>query len=534
MLPVRRPFVPPSHLPPHKHRSTWPSRAAAFFLAGLSLQATRGANVVTQHNDNNRTGLNGAETILRPSNVTPAGFGKLFEKPVDGDLYSQPLYVQRVRVNGGVHNVVYVSTANNTVYAFDADDGAVPAYWSATLGPAIPQKAVQSVSDIAHVIGIISTGVIDVPAGAWYVITQERNLDDKTFHQKLHALDLSTGKEKFGGPQEISANTAGVHFDPKLNNQRASLLLQGGNVYAAWSSHNDGGDYHGWVMAFNARTLAQVAAWPATTTSGGKGGIWMSGGGVTGDGRDVYVTVGNGRFNANTGGKDVSQSFVRLNSVLERQDYFTPADWDKLNGPDTDVGAQGVLLIPGTDRLLSGGKNGKWYLVAGHGMGGYKADSDACVQSFMVTNVHEQLHHLHGAPCFWNNLVFVGGESDPIKAYHWDGITLDTKPAGQTTFGALSDSMPGWQLSISANGARDAIVWATRPNSGNANNATQPGILHAFDAADLSHELWNSQQNAPRDDFGNFAKNPSVTIANGKVYCPTFSNKLVVYGLLAP
>ncbi len=516
-----------------------PSTRTPFGLAGLALavslvlhpSSSRAVNITTQHADNNRTGLNSSETILTPANVNSANFGKLFEKTVDGDMYPQPLYLQGLSIGGGTHNVVFCATANNSIYAFDADNGGAATYWSRNLGTAVPQGDVDCCcTDVATVIGVMSTGVIDTSTNTWYVVHKQKNAD-ATYHQFLHAIDVFTGNEKFSGPKEISASASGVSFDAKLNNQRCGLLLQGGNVYIAWSSHNDCGGYHGWVMGYSASTLNQVAAWPDTVAGGSQAGIWMSGGGLIGDGSNIYFMTGNGTFDANTGGNNLGESFVKLNSSLVRQDFFTPFDQGSLNSSDRDLGGGGVVLIPGTQRLVGGGKGGKWYLVNSASMGGYNASVDACLQSFMVTDTTDGLNHLHGTPSYFNGSLYVGGESDQLKQFSWNGTSLGTTPTTQTTFEAVTNSMPGWHHSISANGTTNGIIWATRVFSGDANHTTQPGIMHAFDATNLATELWNSHQDQTRDDLGNFAKNPGPIVANGKVFVPTFSNKLCVYGL---
>jgi len=508
-------------------------RLAGVVAVSLALACTCPAvNVTTQKNDTNRSGLNSTEATLTPANVNQAHFGKLFEKGVDGDIYSQPLYVQSVSIGGGTHNVVYVSTMNNTIYAFDADNGGAAAFWSRHLATAVPQGDVQCCcTDVQTVIGINSTGVIDLGTNTWYVVDKQKNAD-ATYHLFLHAVDITTGAEKFSGPREISGSSGGVTFDPKINNQRSSLLLQGGNIYFGCASHNDCGNYHGFVFGYSASTLNQTAIWVGSTSSGARAGVWMDGGGCVGDGTSVFCTTGNGNFNVNTGGTDVAMSAVRLNGSLARQDFFTPHDWSSLSGADLDLAGGGIMLIPGTQRLIVGGKPGRWSLINTTAMGGFNASVDSCIQTFMVTDSGESLNHVHGGPTFWNNSLYVGGESDQLKQFAWNGSTINTTPTSQTSFEAVANSMPGWQHCVSSNGNSNGIIWAARVFSGNANNATQPGILHAFNASNLATELWNSKQNAARDDLGNFAKNPSPTVANGKVYLPTFSNKLVVYGEL--
>ncbi len=486
----------------------------------------------TAHGDNGRTGANLSEATLNTANVNQTNFGKLFTKAVDGDMYGQPLYLRGVTIGGVIRNVVLCTTANNSLYAFDADDGTVATLWSRNLATAVPQGDVQCCcTDVSSVIGIIGTGAIDLTTNTWYVVNKQKNAD-ATYHYFLHAIDVTTGNDKLSGPVEITGTSSGLTFNAKLNNQRSAMLLQNGALYIAFSSHNDCGDYHGWIFNYNASTLAQNFAYVDTTSGGAKGGIWMAGGGLVGDGVFEYFMTGNGNFNLNTGGSDSAMSMLRLNNAGVRQDYFTPTAWSTYNGADKDLAGGGMMWIPGTRRLIGGGKDGHFYLVNMDSMGGFNSTADACVQSWMVTDTTDSLNHLHGPPTFFNGRVYTGGESDELKAFAWNGSTFGTTPATQTSFEGVSNSMPGWQTSVSANGNQNGILWATRPYSGNANNAVVPGIIHAFDANNLGTELWNSKQNATRDDFGNFAKNPAPLVANGRVYVPTFSNQLAVYGLL--
>ncbi len=525
------------HSSPRLTQNRFARKGALSLVAAVSMvlaaRTATAVNITTQHGDNGRTGLNNSETQLTTANVNQTTFGKIFEKFVDGDMYPQPLYLQSVSIGGGTHAVVYCATANNSIYAFDADNGAAGTYWSRNLGTAVPQGDVDCCcTDVATVVGIMGTGVIDTSTNTWYLVHKQKNAD-ATYHQYLHAIDVTTGAEKFSGPKEITASASGVNFDAKLNNQRCGLLLQGGNVYIAWSSHNDCGGYHGWIMGYSASTLAQSAKFAVTTSTGAQAGVWMSGGGLIGDGTNIYFMSGNGTFDANSGGSNLGESFIKLNGSLVRQDYFTPFNQGNLNSTDRDLGGGGAVLIPGANRLVGGGKEGKWYLVNTGSMGGYNASVDACLQSFQVTDTTDSLNHLHGTPSYFNGSLYVGGESDQLKQFTWNGTTVNTTPASQTSFEAVANSMPGWQHSISANGTSNGIIWAARVFSGDANHASQPGILHAFNAGNLATELWNSRQNIGRDDLGNFAKNPGPVVANGKVYCPTFSNKLVVYGLLS-
>jgi hypothetical protein len=501
--------------------------------AALAATAFGGAvNVTTTMMDNNRAGLNSGEIIMSPSNVNSTNFGKLFTKSVDMDIYSQPLIVEGVAIGGGTHNVVYISTMNNTLYAFDADNGGAAAYWSKHLATPVPQGDVDCCcTDVATEIGVNSTGVIDISTGTWYVVDKQKN-SDSTYHQFLHAIDITSGAEKFSGPKEISGSFGGVTFDPKLNNQRAGLLLQGGNVYWGCASHNDCGNYHGWVFGYSASTLAQVGVWASTTGSGSLGGIWMAGGGLAGDGTSIYCTTGNGNFNGNTGGSDWAMTAVRLNSTCARQDYFTPHNWSSLSGSDLDLAGGGVMLIPGTQRMVCGGKPGEFHLINTSSMGGFNSSTDACLQTFQVTNTSYGDHHIHHGPAFYNNTIYIGGESDFLKAYSWNGTSIGTTPSSETSITAPLNTMPGWQEFISSNANSNGVVWVTKTVSGDANHSSVPGIMYAYNASNLGTELYDTLQNSSRDNFGNFAKNPAPVPANAKVFCPTFSNQLCVYGYL--
>ena len=516
----------------HKLKSYALAMGALLALAAATAQAqVPYLSVWTAHNDNGRTGANLNEASLSPSNVNQANFGLLFTHATDGDMYGQPLYVRGITIGGNIVNAVYVSSANNSVYCVDADTASTT-YWSKNLGPAIPQGNVQCCcTDVETVIGIISTGVIDLTTQTWYVVTQEYNSTSGAYAQHLHALDLTTGAEKFSGPVALAATSGSLSFSPKMNNQRSALLLQNGVVYIGWSSHNDCGAYHGWILGYNASTLAQTCAYVDTPT-GSQGGIWQAGGGIVGDGVSAYVLTGNGTFDLNTGGADASMSMLRVSSAGARLDSFTPAAESSLNGADRDVSGGGMVWIPGTRCVAGGGKPGVLYLVDMDSMGGFNSSHDACLESFMVTSTTQGLNHLHGPPTFFNGMLYLGGESDFFKGYAWNGSSFPTTATTQSSFTDVLNSMPGFQSSASGNGAQNGVIWATRCSSGNANNATQPGIMHAFQAGSLGTELYDTLQNSTRDNFGNFAKNPAPLCVNGKVYLPTFSNKLAVYGPL--
>jgi len=489
-------------------------------FGALTCSAQPAVTIPTDKGDNGRSGLTLSESNLTLQTVNSNTFGLLYKRNVTGDMYPQPLIVTGLTIGGGTHNVLFLATAANNVYAYDADDPTVTnPYWSVNLGTPVPQADVQcSATDILTVIGIIGTPTIDTNSQTMYVVSKNKNTDG-TYHQSLHALSLTTGAEKFGGPVAIT----GAGFDPKLNNQRPALLLQNGILYIGWSSHNDCGTYHGVVFGYNASTLAQVTAFNDTPT-GTKGGIWMSGGGMVGDGANIYLVTGNGDFNANHGGANYGESFVGLNSGLNVLTFFTPSSWRSLNGHDVDLGGCPLLLIPGTRLLTTGGKDGNLYLVNADSMGGLGGG----LQSFSVSS-----SECKGGVVAFNSpvgtLVYIQGSGSSLKAFQLTNGLYKTT-AFWTSPIPPPQGVPGGQLWLSGTGT-NAILWETVPFSANAEHTSVPGILRAFNPT-TGAEIYDSYQNKARDDFGNFAKNPAPVVANGKVYVPTFSGYLAVYGKL--
>jgi len=512
----------------------------AVSLCGVTLSQV---SVPTQHNDNSRTGQNTSETILTTSNVNVSNFGKLFALTVDGYIYAQPLYLPNVTIGGSLHNVVYVATEHNIVYAFDADDRNGTTLWQAKLGPSVPSDDICAASgqpsgcytDLTPEIGITGTPVIDPQAGVLYVAVKNKD-SDGSYHYRLHALNVSSGAEMFGGPAEISA----ANFAPLFELNRPALLLAGGNVYVAFGSEGDNPPWYGFVIAYDAGTLAQVAVRNISPSLIAGGSIWAAGQGPVADGAgNIYVITANGNFSANTGGQDYGTSFLKLNgSNLSVMDYFTPDNQSYLGdaGWDVDLGAGGPLLIPGTALLLGGGKDGFLRLVDTANMGKFNMNHNSDVQEWAAIS-----GRIMGAPVYADSpvlgpVVYMWGDGLPLRAWSFNGQTFQTSPVSQSTMlntAGYSNMAP---LSISSNGssAGTGIVWAASSLSGNANSNTVPGRLWAFDADNLTNELWDSQQNIARDGVGNYAKFVPPTVANGKVYLATFSNQLLVYGLLAP
>jgi fibronectin type 3 domain-containing protein len=534
-------------------------------MAALTLMLVPGIaahaipSVWTEHNDNNRTGQNLSETTLTPSNVNVSQFGALFHYTLDDQSYSQPLYVPglTMAVDGKSHNVVFVTTVNNSVYAFDADsntaNGGSP-LWHVNLTPTGARPADRSdysamgacngnYLDFAGHMGIVGTPVIDTTANTLFVVA--RTVENGSIVQRLHALDCTSGAERTGSPVVISASYAGTNFDPSLNNQRPALALANGVVYIGFSSQCDFGGYHGYVIGYNASNLSRVAAW-AATTSGTQGGIWQGGQAPAIDtSNNLYLMTGNGTWD---GSSNFGESFVKLaGGSLTLQDYFTPNNYANLNGFDNDLGASGCLLIPGTNYVFGGGKQGVVYLLNTASLGHENA-TDQVVQEFQATFPSSgNTGHIHGGPAYYNSgsgqYVYLWGENDYLRAYQFNGSLFNSNAVAVSTMTApmTNTGMPGGFLSISANGNTNGILWALTPYDGNANNSTVAGILHAFDAQHFSNgaltELWNSRQNASRDDFGNYAKFTYPTVVNGRVYLSTFgtatsgSGALWVYGL---
>ncbi len=403
--------------------------------------------------------------------------------------------------------------------------------------------------------------MIDLGSGTLYLVA--RSLDASgVHHQKLHALDLATGGEKFGGPVEITAAVPGtgsgsangqITFDPVIQNQRSALLLAGGKIIVCWAGHNDLHDYHGWVMSFDAATLQRTAAW-VTTQNGKAGGVWQTGAGPAADAAgNVYLESGNGDFDASQ--QNYGDSVVKLTPGLAVASSFTPRNQAYLNAIDLDLGSAGPVLIPGTSVLIASGKEGKVYSLDTNALGGYTPAGDTVLDEFQATPLPScdpscawwqwtAYFHIHGPPVFWNGptgpLFYIWAERDYLKAFRFLGNKLEHTPAAQSPMPA-PDGMPGGFMSLSANGnqAGSAVLWALHPVSVDgsptdaaASGARVHGILQAFDATDVSRELYDSRMNAARDDVGNFAKFNVPTVANGKVYVATMSKKIAVYGLL--
>ena len=515
-----------------------------WFGWNVALAGGRAADVLTQHNDQWRTGANLNETILTPAGLKRGTFGKLYTYPVHGYVYAQPLYVSGLTIAGRQCNLLFVATMEDEVYAFDADSNATCWHKQFTGGKITPVPIAdivgQSNLNIHGNVGILSTPVIDRASSTIYLLARTKDTSNATYFQTLHALDLVTGQEKYGGPVDIHP----PGFNTKTQNQRPGLGLANGQIYACWGSHEDITPYNGYIMTFDATTLALKTVFN-TTPGGSEGAIWQSGQAPAFDEQgNLYVTTGNGDWN---GATQWGQTSLKLSPNCAVLDWCTPVNYAAMNAVDTDFGAGGCLLLPGragyptTGYVVTGGKDGKIFVMDKDRGMGRRSSGDAKVHQIWqaVQSTSRCTVHIHGSPIYWNSgtlgqMMYLWGENDRGKAFKFDGVTFATTPSSKTavTSPITGCGMPGSILSLSANGARDGIVWANCVYTGDAVHDIVPGILRAYDANDLGNELWNSYQNKPRDDFGKLAKYVPPTIANGKVYMATFSNSVCAYGLL--
>jgi len=516
-------------------------------------------NVVTQHNDLGRTGWDSTETILNKKNVRVGSFGKLFTRAVDDQLFAQLLLMNNINIPGiGMKNVVFAATVNNTVYAYDADSAKITSpYWQVNLTPS-GLRPVQNTDmtgacsgnykDFLGNIGIVGTPVIDSTTNTMYLVARSCNTNGTGFVQYLHALDITTGSERVNSPKLIIAQVDGtgagsvsgiINFNSQTQNQRCGLLLLNGIVYICYASHCDWGPYHGWVLGYDQTSLVQSIVYNDTPL-GYNGGIWMSGAAPAADvSGNIYLAAGNGSAGYNGDFTDLrnrSESALKLvpsASTLTVSSYFTPNNYSTLEGSDLDFGVTEMMLIPNTNQAITSCKDGKIYLLDRDNMGGYNAVSNNALQTIdLGTNAHlrSSLAYYKGSQ---KEYIYSWSENALLKAFPYSRTSNLLDLANTISSGVQGPvGNSGAFLSVSSDGSVDstAILWATFAANGDANQSIRPGILHAFDANDVTKELWNSSQTTG-DDPGNYAKFNCPTIANGKVYLATFSNQFVVYGL---
>ena len=489
-------------------------------------------NVVTANYDNARTNSNLNETILNQSNVNTATFGKLGYFPVDGEIYAQPLYVSGVQITGqGMHNVVYVATMHNSLYAIDADKpGSTVPLWQVNFGPSVT-STVLNFTDILPEVGVLSTPVIDLTKQIMYLVSD--TLDGGTPVLRLHALSLADGHEMLNGPVVIAVTVKGdgagssggtLTFDPSIHLQRPGLALANGLLYLGFGSRGDMDDWHGWLMSYDASTLQQVSNL-CTSPNGYGASIWGAGRApAIDDNGNLYVSTGNGDYD---GTVNFGESALKVSGKdLTLLDWYTPETWRDLNGNDNDLGSGGVILVPNSNQLVAAGKSGDVFVIQRDSMGHLGPKTTASVQNVQANQFGTWDTALWNSPS--GPIVYVQELFGPLRAFQIVNGQIGAAPMSQAT-PVNRTLFAGIAISGDINNPNQAIVWWTTGNSG----ARQlPGTLHALDASDLSHELWDSDM-APSDAMGRFAKFVPPTIANGKVYVPTFSNELVIYGLLS-
>lgn len=544
-----------AHIPPSAFA---PALAVLGCFAAALPAFAAGPGVYTWRDDIGRTGQNLGEQILTPGNVNTSSFGKLFSIPVDGQVYAQPLYVPGVQIPGrGTHNVLYVATEHDSVYAFDADspdgDNSSP-LWQASMldasrgaasGATTEASADASQIDIVPEIGITGTPVIDPNAGTIYFIA--KSWENNAVVQRLHALDISTGAERPNSPVLIQASVPGtgngsvnglLSLDPRWAHNRPGLLLLNGIVYAGFGSHGDNGPWHGWILTYDALSLAQKGVY-CPTPNGIGSGFWMSGAGLAADVIDpfgqpfgrMFVATGNGSFNATppfTQDQNFSDDVLHLdltNGQPTVVDSFTPFSEAEINWSDEDLGAGGVLLLPDQPGdhphlLVEVGKQGIVYLVDRDNMGAFTTGEDRIVQCLTG-----QVRGLWSAPAYWNGHVYFGGAGDSLKSFSLNNGFLSWTPDSASTEVL---GYPGASPVISADGNNNAIVW-TVDNTGFSYGGK--AVLIAHDANDVSRTLYSSNQNLDRDNPGGAIKFVVPTVVGGKVYVGG-DRVVTVYGLL--
>ncbi len=522
------------------------SHAATLSLAVQAAAQTSAPDVTTYHYDNARDGLNAAETALTLSNVNSTQFGKIGFDTVDGKVDAEPLYLANINIGSKTRNVLYVATEHDSVYAFDADTGTQ--IWKTSILVASETTSDdQGCLQITPEIGITSTPVINRkqgPNGTLFTVGMTKDASGD-YHQRLHALDLTTGAEISGSPTEIAGSYPGtgsntkngnVVFDPAQYAERASLLLLNGNIYLAWTSHCDSLPYTGWIMAYSESTLQQTHVLNVTP-NGSFGAIWMSGDGLAADSSgNVYFLDANGTFDTtlNSDGfpsqGDYGNAIIKLSTTgtLSVADYFNEYNTSQESSADQDLGSGGEMLLPDqTDAsgtvhhlLVAAGKDANIYLANRDNLGKFNPSNNS--------NIYQQVSGqlvgtVRSTPAYFNQTIYYASVGDTLKAFPLANARLATSPSSNSS---NTFPYPGATPSISANGTQDAIVWALESNTGT------PAVLHAFDATNLAHELYNSNQAASgRDAFGNGNKYITPLIVNGKVYVGT-PNGVAVFGLL--
>jgi uncharacterized repeat protein (TIGR03806 family) len=539
---------------------TWAQPSASFTTLAADPFATP-VSVLTYHYDNTRQAQNTNETLLTPGNVNTNTFGKLFTYSLDGYVYAEPLIMTNLTIPGqGTHNVIFVATEHDSIYALDADGNLGTnngVLWKLNVGLSATSSGAPfggrynggiGYTDIVPEVGITGTPVIDPQTGTLYVDAFTRDIvgNVTTYNHRIHALDVTTGAERPYSPVIVAGSVPGTGvssvggvqtFSAIQHGARPALCLANGVLVVTYASYADTDPYHGWVFTYNAANLTQLGVFNTTPNASiaafganaAEGGIWQGGGGICVDAsNNLYFETGNGSFSANTNGGDYADTILKLSTTngLSVADYFTPFDQAALAAQDTDLGACGPLLLPDSigsvahPHLLVGvGKSGKIYLVDRDNMGHWHSGSDSqIVQSFQGINGS------WSPPAYWNNLLFFQASSAAMKEFSVNNASINQTPVATAPISA--GSLNGSPV-ISANGANNGIAWVLNNNSGNSGS---PGALYAMDALNISHMLWNSAQMGSRDSTGPLTKMSTLTVAGGKVYVGG-QYTLSVYGL---
>ncbi|HKV91807.1 MAG TPA: hypothetical protein VJW20_04585 [Candidatus Angelobacter sp.] len=502
-------------------------------------------NIPTWHMNNARTGLNDQETLLTPANVSGGSFGKLFSYAVDGYVYAQPLYISNLSINGSSHNVVFVATEMATVYAFDADNfGDGSPLWKTSLLQS--GESPQPGGNPQPFQGLTSTPVIDTGSNTMYLVSSQKSTGAPFF--RLHAIDITTGKERAGSPVVIHASVPGTNSE-SVNGvinltvaclQRASLLLSQGTLFIGFSACPTG-----WLLSYDAASLSQIAVLNMSPDVdgygefGGAGGVWLGGGGpAADDAGNVYVSTGNGPFDD---GPEWGDSILKLDSHLHIIDHFTPSDWAFLQCRDLDVSAGGIMLVPGESQLVAGGKAGKMYLINTANLGQLQPNdagalqtlffspgsaTESCVDNHGNTVTGQAgTSSFYGTPAWFNGSFFVGNDPGPVKAFTYNSSQITAAGATPQSIAAFSY---GTTPFVSANGTDNGIVWVLdhgKPIQDPHSSTPASATLRAYDATNISRLLYSSAQNAA-DTPGFGIKFTEPIVANGKVFMATAHDSL--------
>ncbi len=522
----------------HTVSATSVAAPSATVSATVTVSSSGPVSVLTYHNDNTRDGANLQEVILTPSNVTQAKFGKLLSYPVDGQVYAQPLYMAGLSIAGGTHDVVFVATMNNSVYAFDADAASAPGttFWHVDSTTLFPAVTLCDTGGPCGSVGILSTPVIDASTNTVYVVAEGSPNNPNPF--RLFGLDVTTGAVK-EGPTVIIGNAGPDSLDPSCY-QRMGLAL---SPVTNWIYVAIGSCSHGWIMAYDKATLTQQAVLDDTQGQNpGGGGFWGGGGAPAIDdvNGNVYLLSGVDSGDQNDSQILYNDSFLNLNpNTLDVQSYFSPDDNLKLAQADADLGSGALILVPGTSPsvvAIGGGKDGNVFVVDPLNMGGYGSTNNVIQTVPVCANPNDPYNNIFSTPVYWNDTIYYHCNGYGIAAFSWNANTNEMSTSA-TSSGSAVFGMHGATPSLSANGAINGIIWdidnSGYPKCGCQPLAAQstPSVLHAYDATNLSHELYNSSQAGSRDTAGLALKFTVPTIANGRVFVPT-QNELDIYGLL--